>query len=83
MFRALGGFDMTFPLPASDDREFCERWLHRGNQMTYAPEAVVHHSHELALWFFKHYFKYGRGALQFHGVRARAGRERLRVDPEL
>jgi glycosyltransferase involved in cell wall biosynthesis len=83
MFRALGGFDMTFPLPASEDREFCERWLSRGNQMTYAPEAVVYHSHEMALGgFFKHYFNYGRGALHFHGVRARAGRERLKVDPK-
>jgi glycosyltransferase involved in cell wall biosynthesis len=83
MFRALGGFDTTFPLPASEDREFCERWLNQGNQMTYAPEAVVHHAHELALrGFFKHYFAYGRGALHFHGVRARAGRERLKVDPK-
>ena len=83
MFRALGGFDMTFPLPASEDREFCERWLTRGNQMTYAPEAVVRHSHELSfIGFFRHYFNYGRGAQHFHGVRTRAGRERLKVDPE-
>jgi glycosyltransferase involved in cell wall biosynthesis len=82
MFRALGGFDITFPLPASEDREFCERWLDRGNQMTYASEAIVHHSHGLTLFgFFKHYFNYGRGALHFHGVRARAGREPLKVDP--
>jgi glycosyltransferase involved in cell wall biosynthesis len=83
MFRALGGFDMTFPLPASEDREFCERWLNQGNQMTYAPEAVVRHSHELSCsGFFKHYFNYGRGALHFHGVRARAGKERLKPDPK-
>jgi GT2 family glycosyltransferase len=36
-FRAIGGFDTTFPLAASEDREFCDRWLHHGYQMTYAP----------------------------------------------
>jgi glycosyltransferase involved in cell wall biosynthesis len=82
MFRSLGGFDTTFPLPASEDREFCERWLHHGNDMTYAPEAIVHHSHELAfLGFCKQHFNYGRGALHFHAVRSRAGKARLKVDP--
>ena len=83
MFRALGGFDTTFPLPASEDREFCERWLHHGNKMTYAPEAIVDHSHELAfLGFCKQHFNYGRGALHFHAVRSRAGRPRLKPDPK-
>ena len=82
-FRALGGFDSTFPLPASEDREFCERWLHHGYQMTYAPEAVVQHAHKLTFrGFFKHYFDYGRGALHFHHVRSRAGKERLKLDPK-
>jgi GT2 family glycosyltransferase len=82
MFRTLGGFDVTFPLPASEDREFCERWLSQGNQMTYAPEVVVHHSHELTLFtFWKQHFGYGRGAYHFHQVRDGRGWEPSRVDP--
>src|SRR5207247_10297291 len=34
-FRAIGGFDTSFPLPAGEDREFCDRWLHYGYEMTY------------------------------------------------
>jgi GT2 family glycosyltransferase len=51
-FRAIGGFDTTFPLAASEDREFCDRWLHHGYQMTYSPEVVVYHAHVLTLRTF-------------------------------
>jgi glycosyltransferase involved in cell wall biosynthesis len=81
-FRALGGFDTSFPIAASQDREFCERWLQQGYQMTYAPEAVVEHAHALTFRnFLRHHFNYGRGAFHFHSVRARRGWQRLTIDP--
>jgi GT2 family glycosyltransferase len=80
-FHAMGGFDQTFPLAASEDRDFCERWLRHGYRMTYAPEAIVYHAHALTFRSFcKHYFNYGRGAYHFHQVRARRQWERIRVD---
>src|SRR5262249_19086682 len=45
--RALGGFNTTFPLAASEDRELCGRWLSRGYRLIYAPEILVYHAHEL------------------------------------
>ena len=76
-FRAIGGFDTIFPLAASEDREFCDRWLHHGFQMTYAPEAVVYHARALTFRsFWRQHFKYGRGAFHFHQVRARLGGRR-------
>jgi GT2 family glycosyltransferase len=80
-FHAVGGFDTTFPLAASEDREFCDRWLHHGYQMTYAPEAMVYHAHRLTFRsFWKQHFKYGRGAFHFHQVRARRGWGRIKAD---
>ena len=78
-FRALGGFDATFT--ASEDRELCDRWLHEGYQMTYAPEAVVYHAHALTLrCFLRQHFGYGRGAFRFHQIRARRASGRFRQD---
>ena len=71
-FRAVGGFDPTFRI--SEDRELCDRWRHHGYRMTYAPEAVVYHSHFLTLRsFWRQHFNYGRGAFRFHQTRARRG----------
>jgi len=81
-FRTLGGFDTSFRL-ATSDREFCERWLQKGYQMTYAQEVVVEHAHALTFRdFLKRHFDDGRGALRFHSVRARRGWPRLSVDPK-
>ena len=72
-FRTVGGFATRWPYPASEDREFCDRWLHCGHQMSYVPEALVYHGHPLTLRsFWRQHFSYGRGAFGFH--RARAGR---------
>jgi GT2 family glycosyltransferase len=61
-FNCLGGFDTNFPLAAGEDREFCERWQHKGYKMIYIPEAIVYHSHELTLTkFSRQHFNYGRG----------------------
>lgn len=81
-FRQLGGFDARFPLAAGEDRDFCDRWLHHGYGLTYAPEAVVYHSHALT-WrtFWRQHFHYGRGAFHFHQARARRTGEGIKVEP--
>ncbi|MBW4621278.1 MAG: glycosyltransferase [Cyanosarcina radialis HA8281-LM2] len=81
-FRAIGGFDTTFPLAAGEDREFCDRWLHAGYTMAYAPEVQIYHAHHLTLKsFWKQHFNYGRGAFCFHQLRAQRGQQRLQVEP--
>jgi GT2 family glycosyltransferase len=81
-FWTIGGFDPTFSCAAGEDREFCDRWLNRGYQMIYAPEAVVWHSHFLRYRAFcKHHFNWGRGAYHFHQVRARRVQGRVKFEP--
>lgn len=64
-FRAMKGFDETFI--TSEDREICARWRTHGGALTYAPEAVIYHSHPLTLrTLWRQHFGYGRGALRFH-----------------
>jgi glycosyltransferase involved in cell wall biosynthesis len=71
-FRELGGFDQSFT--TSEDRELCDRWLHQGYQMTYAPEVVIYHAHPMTLRsFWKQHFSYGQGAFRFHKTRAQKG----------
>ncbi|MFB0545810.1 MAG: glycosyltransferase family 2 protein [Anaerolineae bacterium] len=69
-FQAIGGFDAAlFPF-ASEDRDFCDRWLHHGYRMIYAPEVVVYHAHVLTLrTFLRQHFRYGCGAFRFHKAR--------------
>lgn len=81
-FRAIGGFDVTYPRAAAEDRELCDRWLHHGYRMIYAAEAVVYHAHDLTFrTFLRQHFHYGQGAFCFHQVRARRGQHRIRVEP--
>ena len=81
-FHAIGGFDVTYPRAAAEDRELCDRWLHHGYRMIYAAEAVVYHAHDLTFRAFLHqHFHYGQGAFCFHQVRARRGRHRVKVEP--
>ena len=81
-FRAIGGFDSTFPRAAGEDRELCDRWLHHGHRLIYAPEAVVYHAHALSLrTFWRQHVNYGRGAFYFRRVRAKRGRNGLRLEP--
>jgi GT2 family glycosyltransferase len=81
-FRAVGGFDVTYPRAAAEDRELCDRWLHLGHRMIYASEAVVYHAHALTFrTFLRQHFHYGQGAFCFHRVRARRGQHRIRVEP--
>lgn len=68
LYEELGGLDVKFR--ASEDRDFCERWLHSGRRMVYLPNAVIHHSHHLSLkQFCLQHFKYGKGAFEFRSTR--------------
>jgi glycosyltransferase involved in cell wall biosynthesis len=79
-FRAVGGFASSFRF--AEDREFCDRWLHHGRRMIYAPEVAVYHRHPLSLLsLWRQHFHYGRGAFLFHRVRARRGWGQLRTEP--
>ena len=50
--------------------------------MTYASEAVVHHSHALTFRsFVRQHFTYGRGASWFHRTRRARGHDRLKLEP--
>jgi GT2 family glycosyltransferase len=81
-FRALGGFDTSFPLAAAEDRDVCDRWREAGGTMVYAHDAVVHHAHALRLRSFcRQHFNYGRGAYHLHCARARRGEIPLRIEP--
>jgi glycosyltransferase involved in cell wall biosynthesis len=81
LFQALGGFDSSFPKAAAEDRDLCDRWLHHGYKLEYAPEAVVLHAHPLTLLrFCKQHFAYGRGARRYHQLRTARGSGRLSHD---
>ena len=73
LFRARGGFDTGFPVAAGEDREFCDRWVRLGGRLSYAPRAVIRHAHHLTLpGYWRQHVNYGRGALRYHRLRARA-----------
>ncbi len=81
-FHTMGGFDTTYTRTAAEDRELCDRWLHHGYRMTYAPEALVYHAHVLTFRaFWRQHFRYGRGAFYFHQARAHRARGRIRLEP--
>jgi GT2 family glycosyltransferase len=82
LFSELGGFDPTFR--TSEDRDLCDRWVHHGYPMVYAPEALVRHTHPLALrTFLSQHFHYGRGAFRFYRARARRGSGRFAPEVRL
>ncbi len=68
--RAIGGFDQSFPLPAAEDRDLCERW---GNLRSVSSAVVLHH-HRLTLHtYWAQHFRYGQGAFTLWGRRSRRG----------
>lgn len=82
LFHKLGGFDTSFPLAAGEDRELCDRILHYGYNMVYAPEVRVYHAHELSLpKFWRQHFNYGRGAFCFHQLRTQRNSAPIKVEP--
>jgi hypothetical protein len=71
----------VYGLAAGEDRELCDRWLHRGGSLRFAPRAVVVHCHVLGLRsFLRQRFGCGRGACLSHRVRFGRG-EGMRVEP--
>ncbi len=81
-FHAIGGFDMTYTRTAAEDRELCDRWLHHGYRMAYAPEALVYHAHALTFrTFLRQHFNYGCGAFRFRQARAQRACGRIRLEP--
>lgn len=82
VFIKAGGFDTSFPLAAAEDREFCDRCMHLGIKTVFAPEAVVKHAHSLSLKrFIRQHYNYGRGANNFHRIRALRTSEKMRIEP--
>ncbi|MDJ0569948.1 MAG: glycosyltransferase [Pleurocapsa sp. MO_192.B19] len=80
-FKALGGFDVSFPLAAAEDRDFCDRW-NQVYPMLYVREAQVNHYHNLSLAsFWKQHFGYGRGAFCFHQLRSQRAAKQVEVEP--
>ncbi len=80
-FRALNGFDVSFPLAAAEDRDFCDRW-NRAYPMVYVPEAQIEHYHKLDLAsFWRQHFGYGRGAFCFHQIRSQRAAKEIEVEP--
>lgn len=81
-FRESGGFCTQFFSNASEDRDFCNRWLLAKKELYYAPEAVVEHAHELSvLSFWRQHLNYGHGAYTFHKLRATAQKKSLEIEP--
>ena len=82
LFDAIGGFDTNFPGACGDDRELCDRWRYLGYGLSYAPQAIVNHYHELTLWSYcRQHFAYGGGAIRFRKARIRRKQERFRIEP--
>jgi glycosyltransferase involved in cell wall biosynthesis len=68
-FWEIDGFDPSFR--AAEDRDLCDRWIHRGHRIIYTPAAVVHHDRPMNVaGFCRQHFHYGRGAEQFSRRRA-------------
>jgi GT2 family glycosyltransferase len=81
-FHDIGGFDVSFPLAAAEDRDLCDRWREAGLAMVYCDDAIVHHEHALGpRSFCRQHFNYGRGAFHLQCARARRGELPLRVEP--
>jgi GT2 family glycosyltransferase len=78
-FREIGGFDPSFR--AAEDRDLCDRWLHQGHRIIYAPRALVRHIRPMnAAAFCRQHFHYGVGAEQFNRRRAERGSGRFIVE---
>jgi glycosyltransferase involved in cell wall biosynthesis len=78
-FAACGGFDAS--LRTAEDREFSDRWLHRGGRLVAVPAARVVHARPLTFReFARRYYEYGRGAFHFHRIRRARGSGRIRFE---
>jgi GT2 family glycosyltransferase len=65
-FRRVGGFSPHFPLAASEDREFCVRWIAAGYHIEVLQELEIQHNFPSTLAsFVSQQWRYGRGACHF------------------
>ncbi|MEM8780454.1 MAG: glycosyltransferase [Cyanobacteria bacterium P01_G01_bin.49] len=81
LFNQVGKFDVSFPLAAGEDREFCDRWRSQNLSLNYVPDAIIYHAHHLSLSrFWRQHFNYGRGAFYFHTIRAQRGIGKIKVE---
>jgi GT2 family glycosyltransferase len=81
LFREIGGFDESFPLPAAEDRDLCDRWAAHGLEFSCAAEAIVDHYHELDVArFWRQHFGYGVGARHFQLRKAARSGDRVRLE---
>ncbi|KPA10605.1 glycosyl transferase family 2 [Candidatus Magnetomorum sp. HK-1] len=68
-FFEIGGFNTDFRYSAGEDREFSIRCNKMGCQLTYAPNLVVFHTHDLRFnTYIKQHFYYGRSANLFRKI---------------
>jgi GT2 family glycosyltransferase len=82
LYRAVGAFDVSFVTSTGEDREFCDRWLHAGYRMAYAPEVVVTHAHPLTFRaFWLQQFRYGQGTFRHRLIQARRAESWLKFEP--
>jgi GT2 family glycosyltransferase len=80
LFTRVGGFNEGFRI-ASEDREFCDRWIHQDRQIVFCEEIVIFHHHRLTLESFcRQHFNYGRGAFQYHSLRHKRGSGSIKAD---
>lgn len=81
-FKAIGGFDSSFPNAAAEDRDFCARWIAAGFELTYCADAIVMHAHQMNLAaYVRQHFLYGRGAYHYHLNRAKRGGGKIKIEP--
>ncbi len=60
-------FDVRFPLPAGEDRDWCLRLAAAGRRLVFEPAARVWHHQDLSPGqFWRQQSRYGRGAFRFH-----------------
>lgn len=80
-YRALGGFDTSFPMAAGEDRDFSIRWSGAGGALEYCPHAVIGHAHDLSFKrFMRQQANYGRAARKLHSDIAREEDDRRRFE---
>lgn len=80
-FLRIGGFSEKAFRVASEDREFCDRWSHRGGILKRVKGASIFHEPPLDLKrYCRMYFNYGRGAFRYHQWRTRRNSGRLVQD---
>ena len=81
-FADVGGFDVSYPRAAGEDRAFCDAWRAAGHPIHYAPEAVIYHRHDLDLRsFWRQHAGYGRGAFQVRRGRSSRAGEAIGFEP--